>query len=83
MLKSAPGYVMQLELLAVLDVLDAKEGEAQHDRQQERRSPGRTCLRTSAHHTPIAMVKLELISTPVLMVPDQMFRVLLPATKAG
>ena len=41
------------------------------------------CLRTSAHHTPIAMVKLEVISTAVFNVPQKIFSWCEAATNAG
>ncbi len=40
-------------------------------------------LRISADHTPMAMVKLERISTAVLAVPQPMFNWCDASTKAG
>ena len=48
-----------------------------------RQSTSPRLRRVSAHHTPMAMVKLEKISTRVFRVPQTTFNWCEPATKAG
>jgi len=63
---------MLLELLPVLDALDAQKAEAQNECQSQAENQPLPAPRFRAH-TPMAMVKLEAISTTVFRVPQITF----------